>query len=286
MSKSNMLLGLAKGKVGDLVFYRDGGEQRTRTRVVPKNPRTYAQMAQRVKIANVSGIYRAAAQILRDSFSNRPSNQSGYNAFSAGAIINAPYITSSMAKAGVCIPQPAMMSRGVLPSLPYVTLASEGTYGIGIPVDFQALRPVSLGDISTGLLQQFPSLAVGDEINFVDIRFRPVEGVESEVDTYNVETKISTLVLDPSNNANPQVGGIVSSETNVHGSAAESNGEDGIVMSFIIHSRVDSDRKLQVSTQWAQLSDTAQTLYDNYRSEEALQDAIESYNANPATILR
>lgn len=281
-----MLLGLAKGKVGDLVFYRDGGEQRTRTRVVPKNPRSAAQMAQRVKIANVSGIYRAAAQILRDSFSNRPSNQSGYNAFAAGAIINAPYLTSQMAKAGVCIPQPAMMSRGVLPSLQYAVLNDETAHGVGIPVNFAELRPVTLGDISAGLLAQVPSLQEGDELNFVDIRFTPAEGVESEVDLYNVETIVSSLVLDPSNNNNPPAGGIVSQETNVHGSGAATNGADGIFMSFIVHSRVDLDGRLQVSTQWAYLSEAAQLLYDGYRGDDALTAAIESYKASATPTLR
>ena len=281
-----MLLGLAAGKIGDLVFYRDGGEQRTRTRVVPKNPRSIAQMTQRVKIANVGGMYRAASQILRDSFSNRPSNQSGYNAFASGAIINAPYLTSEMAKAGVCIPQPAMMSRGVLPTIDYIEVNSEATNGIGIPVNFSTLRPTTLGAVANGLIQQVPSLQEGDELNFVTLRFTPIGGVDSEVDIYNVSAIVNSFVLDTTSTTPLMGAQIVTTDSYVAGAALSTNEQDGIFMSFVVHSRTDADGRLQVSTQWAYLSPAAQTLYDNYRTDAALLKAIQSYGLSGVQILR
>lgn len=281
-----MLLGLAAGKVGDLVFYRDGGEQRTRTRVIPKNPRSPKQMTQRVKISNVSGIYRAAASVLRDSFTNRPSNQSGYNAFASGAIVNAPYFTSQMAKAGVCIPQPAMMSRGVLSTLPYDVVADDDLGGIGLPVDLDSLRPSTIGDLSRGIIQQYPSVSDGDEINFCTLKFSPEVGVDSEVDYYAVSFVSDSLTIDTSSASLIGDSTVDTTTTLVRGKKSSSLSSDDIYMSFIIHSRVGADGSLMVSTQWAYLSEAAQSLYDGYRTASALGNALRSYRDGRDKLLR
>lgn len=281
-----MLLGLAKGKVGDLVFYRDGGEQRTRTRVIPKNPRTFAQQAQRVKIANVAGLYRAAATILKYSFSNRPSNQSGYNAFAATAIANAPYLTKQQAASAVVLPQPAMISRGVLPSLDYVEVVDEPHYGIGLPFVLGENRPSTIGEVVALVLAQNPSFNEGDELHFCTLRFSPIEGVDTEVDLYSVVLVDDELILDTSDSRSISDGSFTTLSSSIVGRNAAINSADAIFCSAIIHSRVDSTGKLQASTQWLWLSTAAATLYDGYRSSEALEAAIESYNATATPVLR
>ncbi len=116
MSKRNMLIGTAAGKVGDLVFYRAGGEQRTRARVVPNNPKSYAQQAQRSRIANVTAIYRALSALLKDTFPNRPSNQTPFSAFSAEALPLAPYLNKEAAQQGMAILQPCTIAKGSVPT--------------------------------------------------------------------------------------------------------------------------------------------------------------------------
>lgn len=82
MSKRSLFWGQASGKLGEAVFYRAGGEQRTRAWVAKiKNPRTRAQAITRATMANLTNFYRANASLLRDSFTNKPQNQSGFNAF-------------------------------------------------------------------------------------------------------------------------------------------------------------------------------------------------------------
>lgn len=112
MSKRNMLLGTAAGKVGDLVFYRAGGEQRTRTKVTPSNPKTYAQQAQRSRLANVTLMYRALSALLKDTFPNRPSKQTPFNAFAADALPNSPYLRKDRADNGEYIPFPTLIAKG------------------------------------------------------------------------------------------------------------------------------------------------------------------------------
>lgn len=69
MAKDNLFLGQARGKVGDIVFYRQDGVQITRTRNRhPRNPRTEPQLYQRAIMATVSQAYKAGRQLFDHSF--------------------------------------------------------------------------------------------------------------------------------------------------------------------------------------------------------------------------
>lgn len=281
-----MLLGLAKGKVGDLVFYRDGGEQRTRTRVVPKNPRTFAQQAQRVKIANVSGIFRAAAGILRDSFVNRPSNQSGYNAFASHAIGLAPYLTREMAIAGSVIPQPAMASKGTLAPVLFTLGATAEYNGPYIPVEFNATEMSTIGELAAALISQYPSLQPMAELHFCIIGFSLNVSADQGVDVYDVFSVDYALKLDSTSTELLSSSGFAVVDNNLQLANFGAGSGDVATMSVVIQSLVDSNGRLDVSTQYFALNGAAEALYEEYRSESALQQAVESYNANGEISLR
>ena len=281
-----MLLGLAKGKVGDLVFYRDGGEQRTRTRVIPKNPRTPAQMAQRVKIANVSALYRAMAPILAESFTNRPSNQSGYNAFSSSAITISPYLTKGMAAVDAVLPQPCQVSKGILPSVKAEVLQADDGNGFVIRIPSTITSASTIGALSAALISEYPFLQEGDKLTFVHVRFA-VSAVElGDVERYAPNLRYTELIIDSASD-------VVISDTNLsifEGllSTSQMIGEwDGYVqMAAVIVSRVDENGSLQCSTEFATLSTLASTLYDGYRTTAALNEAVESYMAGSESVLR
>lgn len=66
MAKGNLFLGMGRGSVGDVTFYRSEGEQISRARNRhPSNPRTARQAIQRAVNSSVSRIY-AAGQVLFD----------------------------------------------------------------------------------------------------------------------------------------------------------------------------------------------------------------------------
>lgn len=72
MSKGNMLLSQARGKVGDLVFSRLDGEQIVRSRNRhPKNPKTNAQLFQRAIMATVLRAYSAGKMIFDHAFEGK-----------------------------------------------------------------------------------------------------------------------------------------------------------------------------------------------------------------------
>lgn len=69
MAKGNMFLGMARGKVGDVVFYRADGQQLSRVRNRnPRNPRSNAQLFQRAIMATVVQAYTAGKAIFDHSF--------------------------------------------------------------------------------------------------------------------------------------------------------------------------------------------------------------------------
>lgn len=69
MAKGNLLLGMGRGKLGDIVLYRQNGQQmsRPRTRVV-KNPRTSGQQIQRMVQATIAYAYAGLKTIVDHSF--------------------------------------------------------------------------------------------------------------------------------------------------------------------------------------------------------------------------
>lgn len=77
-----MLLGHARGKVGDLVFSRVNGKQVTRARAaVVKNPQTEAQMIQRILLNTVIQAYSRMSEICDHSFEGVAQGQPCMSAF-------------------------------------------------------------------------------------------------------------------------------------------------------------------------------------------------------------
>lgn len=69
MSKGNLFLGFGRGKVGDVVFSRQNGEQVARARNrAPKNPQSPLQMVQRVIMKTTSTAYSLLQPICNHSF--------------------------------------------------------------------------------------------------------------------------------------------------------------------------------------------------------------------------
>lgn len=69
MAKDNLFLGMARGSVGDVVFYRSGGQQVARARNRnPRNPQTPLQLLQRVILSTVGRAYSFLSPLADHSF--------------------------------------------------------------------------------------------------------------------------------------------------------------------------------------------------------------------------
>lgn len=82
MSKRSLFWGQASGKLGEAVYYRAGGEQRTRAYVAKiKNPKSRAQALQRTKFNNMVAVFRGTSVFVKSLFKAEKSSQSPFNAF-------------------------------------------------------------------------------------------------------------------------------------------------------------------------------------------------------------
>lgn len=82
MAKGNLFQGMARGKVGDVVFSRLNGEQVSRVRNRhPKNPRTNAQLYQRAIMATILQAYAAGKEIFNHSFEGKSVGEGNMRVF-------------------------------------------------------------------------------------------------------------------------------------------------------------------------------------------------------------
>lgn len=72
MAKGNLFLGMGRGSVGDVTFYRAGGQQLSRARNrKPRNPKSNAQLIQRAISASIVQAYKAGRMIFDHSFEGK-----------------------------------------------------------------------------------------------------------------------------------------------------------------------------------------------------------------------
>lgn len=147
MSKGSLFWANASGKLGETVLYRSGGEQRTRTYVAKiKNPKTLAQMENRLSMRNFAQVYRALQPILSKSFPNRAAKESGFNAFvKANKSINSAVVSKAGADAGLCVPYNMQVSKGFLTQ--FGEFKTHEVFGESIPC-FNLMNHPNIAKIS------------------------------------------------------------------------------------------------------------------------------------------
>ena len=114
MVKRSLFWGQASGKLGEAVYYRAGGEQRTRTYLKNiKNPKTQAQAIQRARLNNLTACFRGASIFLRSFFKAPKANQSAFNAFvSANSQANVYVANDAMVKIQEGVPLGLLFANG------------------------------------------------------------------------------------------------------------------------------------------------------------------------------
>lgn len=180
MAQSKSFFGLRRGSTKSLTFSVYNGKQVTKDRVTEvKNPRSSMQMEQRAVMSTVLKAYSAMKDICNHSFEGIPYGQKTMNTFISENINlirkGAPDVNLSKWK-GTAVTNAYMISRGSLPSVPYVV---EGTQ-----IHFVA-KPTTLGQF----FDLFGATQVGDMVTtcildgdkFVWIRYTRTAENQSKV---------------------------------------------------------------------------------------------------------
>lgn len=162
MAKGNMLLGMSRGSVGDVTFYRSGGSQRARARNrKPANPMTVRQQTQRAKFANAVKFHKqVTSNFFRFAYEDKKVNESDYNAFMRHNVGNSGFIG---ARASKISSWPALglweVTSGSLPDID-VTIPATGSYfraGLGLTGEI-----TTVGALSSALIAQGDTWREGD----------------------------------------------------------------------------------------------------------------------------
>lgn len=196
MAKGNMLLGYSRGSVGDVTFYRAGGNQRARARNrKPANPMTVKQQTQRSKFANAVKFYKqVTSNFFRFAYEDKKVNESDYNAFMRHNVVNSGFIGAQASKIASW---PALgtweVSNGSLPS---ITVSPQPNVD-DVHMGFNAFLPITsvvttVGELSEQLIEDV-NYRVGDIITILLYGFKPWE-ILPTVDTTNPVNAASTYL--------------------------------------------------------------------------------------------
>lgn len=131
MAKGNMFQGMARGKVGDVVFSRNNGEQISRVRNRhPKNPRTNKQMYQRAVMATVMQAYAAGQEIFNHSFQGKSVGAENQRAFLSknSKLLRGQLASEIEAGTAALNCNVAVVAPGAITPTPNAYMISEGTY--------------------------------------------------------------------------------------------------------------------------------------------------------------
>lgn len=159
MSKGNMLLGYARGKVGDLVFTRRNGEQVTRPRVrVIANPRSTGQQIQRMIFASVSWAYQLLKSVCDHSFEG----------VTYGAHSQARFFSLNLKALRAYYPTDQAPDKRPVDGMAFILPSREGAIGCGLQIASGTIPEVMPVVDENGILQGFGEDVVpsGEDIKF------------------------------------------------------------------------------------------------------------------------
>lgn len=214
MAKGNMLLGYARGAVGNLVFSRVKGNEVTKARNRrPANPKTSKQVYQRAKFLNAVNFYKRGVQnLFKFAYEDKTQPESDFNAFMRHNVSRAipvgkgvsteslyPAISNWITSVGSLNgPQAVIGQQGNL--VGYTAATVGRTYALGdfnispsnaqdadIPLtdNAQAIvllqlneTPTTFGDVCSILKTQYPDLQEGDIVTITLIQ-QVIQGIGS-----------------------------------------------------------------------------------------------------------
>ena len=201
MAKSKGFYGLRRGSTKSMTYSILRGQQITKDRVEGgANPRTYAQMIQRMFFANAVKFYKhAKAGFFKFAYEDKKSIESDYNAFMRHNALNSVAVARTEYQQDAF---PALgrfyLSKGSLPSAGIQWDFSSGN------VEFEVKEKAttnSLGDYSRIIVNSYPALQYGDIVTIVLVHSSLNN--ESELDEMvPPRWDIRQFVLDPNDARN------------------------------------------------------------------------------------
>jgi len=284
MSKGSLFWGNAVGKLGESVFYRANGQQRNRTYLKEiKNPKTRAQMTNRVKWANVINTWRLLKPFIAMGMQNRPTRQSDYNAFvSMNVRASSAYLLKDEAKQNATLLSPYFVTSGTLGNRSMASAAETS-----IQVGEFTLETGSIGELSAAIISQNVGFAIGDQVTVIVVGqtlgeggvpvvipaafkfvLAPASASDVAIDVIEVTGPVAPTISD-----GKLAWEFAGSEFSDYGAA-------------VIQSRIDAEGQLLLSTSRILVEFQTPGTGQSYNPfGVSLDEALNSYGYNPAAYL-
>lgn len=162
---------MRRGSTKSLTFAINKGQQITKDRVTHvTNPRSSAQMRQRLTFSAAALFYKRAIQNLFKFAFAKKQTESDYNAFMRVNTPIAPCFTKHMIEAGAPAIAPWIMTQGKLESA-IIDILPGNENQCFLSLDFKSeLSPLNAsvwGNLSKAIIASYPTLQDGDIITFV-----------------------------------------------------------------------------------------------------------------------
>ena len=271
MAKVHGIATQLSGKIGQITYRqtKHGTVAYESPAHLAKPRRTEKQMDQRAQFANLGGVYTQFSSTLKNAFEG-VTGMSDYNAFvQANMGVCRVYITKQMRLNGGCVLAPYQITRGTLPSI------ATGTNGNNVLITNIGLGNLVVNDNTTvaefslALIANNSQWDEGDQLTFF-YGTQTIDGVtgvpRASITGYKVvlDTYDTTPLWNVTGNLGfSSVNGMLGMSQPVTDGAAA-----------WIHSRLDANNALRVSTQFLYVDSS---VLASYQSDEAFTKSADSY---------
>lgn len=281
----NIVNAKISGNVGSMNFRRRGSKVVVAERSYANSSKgygaSYKQRLHRIRIANVSSVFRSIAAIEARAWQFKGENQSDANMFFAKNLANSPvFLTAEQAKNGAAVIAPYVVSEGTLPSLEQSFDADTFHTGIKVPAGW-IIGQNTIGALSMAIIANNEGVQNGDKFTFAKIQ------QTSSVINGKTFPMLNITYFELTLDAN-SVMSVASLPNYALMNFAVSEGNEIICSSggnaaFAIHSRLLSS-KLYTSTQMVSMN-PVQTIFEDFTSEAQKARAMDSYGYKPDVLL-
>lgn len=161
----------SRKKLDNVVLYEAMGQTRSRKlRTSITNPRTQAQMAQRIKWSNLVNFYRANSSWMKYAFETKKKTQSEYNKFmSVNVTASQIALTKDMAASGAVVAYPYIITQGSLPAIEWNNTPTVAKSNIFLAPGNTMEDYTTVGEFSRDLIQYNAALREGDQLSLIRI---------------------------------------------------------------------------------------------------------------------
>ena len=270
----NFWLKNQRKRLAGAVIYQAMGQTRSRELATSvSNPRTPAQMSQRVRWSNCVNIYRVNQRWMKLAYETKKTNQTDYNKFMSLNVAS-NNISKRIAQAGGAIANAYIMTQGTLPSIQWTGTERNRYSNVYLETDDINTDEMTVAQFARELLNNNPGLREGDQLSLIinSQQFNSDTGVpfvllrEYEVllntsDNRSLWDFMPRDILNSAEQGEKEV--LMISNTSLSGTFC------------MILSRTTAG-KTYVSSQTSQIYYN-ETIIETYSSAAALQRAIDSY---------